>query len=366
MKLFEALKRTAENASRFLPRINGGLSPTMIAFDAGVLLVTLAAGAYFFYVSTLPDEREEVSVRVDSASLVCRVLPETDGDSLLSELGIALRVGDEVALDDGGAVSVTRAFPVSVATAGSVTVLRMTGGTVGEALREADVKYDVADELSHMAFEDAVPGMRIVHTDVQTEYNTSYKTLDYSEEAVYDDTKYNDSDPEILQQGEDGTKQVTQRIVYKDGLEVSREVVDQVVVDPAVSEITLYGSKIHYMTHYTGETRLYKKKPTAGVDGWVEMTVNYITAYTGDGRTSTGTRTGFGTIAVNTFYIPYGTEIWVPGYGYGKARDTGAFRNYKNSDGTPVNQLDIWFQSNSDANRWGRKRNVTVLVRLGK
>ena len=95
------------------------------------------------------------------------------------------------------------------------------------------------------------------------------------------------------------------------------------------------------------------------------MTMDYITAYTADTQTSTGVKPRLGTIAVNTYYIPYGTEIYVKGYGYGKAQDTGAFRNYKREDGTPVNQLDLFMNTEKECLRWGRKRNVTVLVKLG-
>ena len=93
--------------------------------------------------------------------------------------------------------------------------------------------------------------------------------------------------------------------------------------------------------------------------------MDFITAYSGDKKTSTGAKPKLGTIAVNTYYIPYYTEIYVPGYGYGKALDTGAFRNYTRSDGKRVNQLDLFMNTESECNRWGRKRNVKVLVRLG-
>ena len=221
------------------------------------------------------------------------------------------------------------------------------------------------DELSHLSFADLEPGMQIVHTDVITEYDTAYKTLEYKEEVVKDDTVYNDTKPVLLQEGQDGTKQVTYRLVYKNGVRVSREVVDQVVITPATPEIKKVGTKIHYQTHLSGEFRIYKDPPVAGKNGWVEMTMDYITAYTADTRTSTGVRPKLGTIAVNTYYIPYGTEIYVKGYGYGKAQDTGAFRNYKRADGTPVNQLDLFMNTEKECRRWGRKRNVTVLVKLG-
>lgn len=44
---------------------------------------------------------------------------------------------------------------------------------------------------------------------------------------------------------------------------------------------------------------------------------------------------------------------------------SGAFRKYKRADGTPVNQLDLWMNTEKEGRRWGRKRNVTVLVKLG-
>ena len=95
------------------------------------------------------------------------------------------------------------------------------------------------------------------------------------------------------------------------------------------------------------------------------MKMDYITAYWQGSRTATGKRPKLGTIAVNPYYIPYGTQIYVSGYGYGTAQDTGAFRNYKRADGTPVNQLDLWMNTEKEGRRWGRKRNVTVLVKLG-
>jgi len=353
------------------PEIPGGGSWRQLAVDLAVAACVLAAGIWLLVCILGPDPRVSVAIQIDGAKLNCRVFPDESVAALLEESGVDLREGDELSvapqsiLSEGMEIGVSRSFPVAVRSQNQITVLYMTSGTVGDALREAGVAYDVNDELTECAFEDVAAGMKIIHVDVQTTYTTANKTLNYKEVAQYDDDEYNDAEPVLLQAGADGTKQVTQRIVMKDGVEVSREVVDQVVITPATDEIYKYGTKIHYMTNYYGDTRIYRKKPTAGVDGWVEMKMDYITAYSSDGRTATGSHTRFGTIAVNPYYIPYYTEIWVPGYGYGKALDTGAFRKYKNPDGSLVNQLDLFFVRESDANRWGRKRNVVVLVKLG-
>ncbi|HWQ58575.1 MAG TPA: G5 domain-containing protein [Clostridia bacterium] len=365
------LKNLRRIWDKIKPELPGGSSLRLVMLDVAVVALVLAAGIWLLSSALAPEERVFVTVQVDGSAVACLAMPGETVSSLLAGNGIRLREGDELSvapeetLADGMEIVVTRSFPVAVRSQNEVVLLEMTSGTVGDALREAGVVYDVNDELTECTFSDVAAGMKIVHIDVQTAYTTAYKTLNYKEVSQYDDAVYNDTDPVLIQAGADGTKQVTQRIVTKDGVEVSREVVDQVVITPATDEIYKYGTKIHYQTNYYGDTRIYKKKPTAGVDGWVEMTMDYITAYSSDGTTSTGHHTRFGTIAVNPHYIPYYTEIWVPGYGYGKALDTGAFRKYTNPDGSLVNQLDLFFVRESDARRWGRKRNVTVLVRMG-
>lgn len=353
------------------PELPGGSTWRLVVLDVFVVLGVVASGVWLLVSMLAPEPRISVTLRFDGTTINCLALPDNTVSALLEENGVALREGDELSvapeekLSEGMEIVVTRAFPVAVRSQNTVTVLEMTSGTVGDALREANVACDVNDELSARTFADVTAGMKIIHTDVETNYVSSYKTLNYKEISQYDKDVYNDTEPVLLQAGADGTKQVTQRIVIEDGVEVSREVVDQVVITPAIDEIIKYGTKIHYMTNYYGDERIYRKKPTAGKDGWVEMTMDYITAYSSAGKTATGTYTKFGTIAVSPNYIPYYTEIWVPGYGYGKALDTGAFRKYKNPDGSLVNQLDLFFVREKDANRWGRKRNVTVLVKLG-
>ena len=157
-----------------------------------------------------------------------------------------------------------------------------------------------------------------------------------------------------------GLYQAEEGIIKKDGVEVSREVVDQIITEKAVDEIIRVGTKIRYQTNFKGETRRWKEAPKDGVNGWKSMKVDKITAYCTGTRTATGTTPKLGTIAVNTYYFKYGTQLYVRGYGYGTARDTGAFRKYTNSSGKPMNQLDLWFNSESEARRWGTKYNVTI------
>jgi len=70
-------------------------------------------------------------------------------------------------------------------------------------------------------------------------------------------------------------------------------------------------------------------------------------AYCIHGRTATGTRTKYGTIAVDPKVIPYGTKIYVPGYGWGIASDCGG--------GISGNMVDLWFPTYSQCINWGSR-----------
>lgn len=61
-----------------------------------------------------------------------------------------------------------------------------------------------------------------------------------------------------------------------------------------------------------------------------------------------------GTIAADTKYYPFGTRMYVPGYGWGVVEDRGgAIKG--------PSRIDLYFDSHSDALTWGRKKlRVTI------
>lgn len=85
------------------------------------------------------------------------------------------------------------------------------------------------------------------------------------------------------------------------------------------------------------------------------------TAYTaGSGSTTSSGRVvkrnpnGLSTVAVDPNVIPLGTSLYIEGYGYAVAADTGS--------AIKGNIVDVYFDSASECNNWGRKTvKVTVL-----
>lgn len=72
------------------------------------------------------------------------------------------------------------------------------------------------------------------------------------------------------------------------------------------------------------------------------------------GITASGTWTRKGTIAADTTRYPFGTRMYVPGYGWGTVEDVGS--------AIKGDRLDVWFSSHKRALEWGRKvLEVTVI-----
>lgn len=63
-----------------------------------------------------------------------------------------------------------------------------------------------------------------------------------------------------------------------------------------------------------------------------------------------------GAIAADTDYYPFGTRMYIPGWGWGVVTDRG--RDIKGPD-----RLDIFFNQHGQANNWGRQR-VQVDIRM--
>lgn len=66
------------------------------------------------------------------------------------------------------------------------------------------------------------------------------------------------------------------------------------------------------------------------------------------GVTASGSRARKGTIAADTRLYPFGTVMYVEGYGYGRVEDRGG--------GITGDHIDLFFREHRTAMAWGRKR----------
>lgn len=66
------------------------------------------------------------------------------------------------------------------------------------------------------------------------------------------------------------------------------------------------------------------------------------------GITASGTKAEPGTIAADTRRYPFGTIMYVPGYGYGRVEDRGG--------AIKGDHIDLFFKKHKQAVKWGKRR----------
>jgi 3D (Asp-Asp-Asp) domain-containing protein len=73
------------------------------------------------------------------------------------------------------------------------------------------------------------------------------------------------------------------------------------------------------------------------------------------GITADGTKAKKGTIAADIRKYPFGTKMYVPGYGWGEVHDVGT--------AIKGEHIDVFFPSHKDAMNWGRKYLKVIILK---
>ncbi|BCJ85066.1 ubiquitin-like domain-containing protein [Effusibacillus dendaii] len=144
-----------------------------------------------------------------------------------------------------------------------------------------------------------------------------------------------------LTPGVEGLAKVTTRIVMENGIEQERHVDKEVIKEP-VNAVVAYGTKPMVVASRSGESFAAARQMYMSATGYV-----------GGGRTATGRVAEYGIAAVDPNVIPLGTKLYIEGYGYALAADTGG--------DIRGNRIDLVFNSMGDALQFGR-RQVTVYI----
>jgi 3D (Asp-Asp-Asp) domain-containing protein len=224
--------------------------------------------------------------------------------------------------------------------------------TVGSMLKAEGITLGSDDKINIDKEAKLSKDMEIVITRVEVKTNTESIPLSFKE-VVKENSSLANTKREVVQNGRDGEKQVTTKIVYEDGTEVSREVVSEKVTISPVDKIIVQGTYPLMPVSSSGEavaySRVFKARATAY---WAVRGVGKTN--TASGKKAVRDPNGYSTIAVDPSVIPYNTKLFVEGYGFAIAADTG----------TAIigNTIDVFFNTYGEACKWGVKYvNVYVL-----
>ncbi len=277
-------------------------------------------------------------------------LKEVSPKQAVLRTGIKIGEKDEILEGRGSLpnlqiIKVIRAKPVEIDIDGKKLLISTTQRTVGEMLKSAGIKIGEKDVVTPSLNSKTYPYMKVNIETYRTETKVVKIPIPYK--TVYERNRMLEHGKVIrFKSGRDGVLEKRFIVTFLGGKKISEKEVSEKVITPAVNEIYMVGE-----ARFSGR---YIKKMT------VEATAYSPRVIETDGnpwRTATGMRSGFGIVAVDPKVIPLGSLLYVKGYGYAVAGDTGSL--------IKGNRIDVFFYSTQDAFRWGRRK-VTVYILPGR
>ncbi len=245
----------------------------------------------------------------------------------LREAGVNTGPGDVIVpppdsvLADTGRIEVRRARALTVALPDDHQVLYTLARTVGEALSAAGISVPEGSFILPSAETPVTAGMSV--RVVQLSGSNKIEREFIENDTVYRLDAALSPGETRTEQGHDGALVRRYDVSYVDGAEAGRELIDE-YYDPEPADTVIY---------YPPQSGREEPAPAAP-EGSARTLRVYATYYTpasagrdpsdpAYGITATGATVTYGIVAVDPTVIPLGTRMFIPGYGYAVAADTG-------------------------------------------
>lgn len=301
--------------------------------------------------------QKDVTVIVDGKTLRIRTQAPSV-EALLRDAGIAVDAADLVspALDTPvkgvSTVLVRHSIPVTVDVGGDRVDLDLVGDTVADALVAVGADPGSTPEVTPAPETPLAPGM-------QVEVPDAFVRVASEETAVPAPVRYEKDRTlpkgvrQVVRAGRPGKVLHVYRMIVAGGAEGQAILTASRTVTKPRPKVVVVG---------TGDPDgfspdLLRAASATPPEGGRAMQVE-ATGYSPqqpdlDYTTATGAYARRGIIAVDPDVIPLGTRVYVPGYGYAVAEDTGGA-----IDGR---RIDLCFDTVAEALVWGRRR-VTIII----
>ena len=252
----------------------------------------------------------------------------TVGEALLSQ-DMVLYLGDRIQpllgtlLTAGMHVEIQRAKPVTIQVDGRVMKTRTQARSVAQLLSAAGIEllgkdYTIPNLDAEVARDMAVRVVRVVEDWIWESEDIPFATIWRSDGALELDLQRTD------QPGRLGVRKQRVCIVYEDGEEKQRIVTDNWVERQPTTRIVSYGAKIVTQELETPDGVIrYWRKIHMLATSYTPATVGKEPDDPTYGITRLGWQARKGVVAVDPQVVNLRTEVYVPGYGFGVAADTG-------------------------------------------
>ena len=291
-----------------------------------------------------------VTIYVDGRAIETRSIHDTVGE-VIADAGIGVREGDLVShpldgpVPPDAVIRLHKARAIVIVVDGVAENVYTQVTRVGEVLDLFGVDTDAGASVSHDLGALVTDGMEIV---VSLTREVIEETVELTPPPVIrrDDHTLAPGEERVVE-GEPGRRLVRERVTYRGGVEIARELIDSEVVRAAVATEHLVGPSAG-----DGEARLVTDEYTGPYRSKLRVWATWYDATHGGkergdpdwGITATGIPLEHGICAVDPDVIPLLTHLYVPGYGPCLAADVGG--------AIKGNHIDLGFPEDHAPNPW--------------
>ena len=233
---------------------------------------------------------------------------------------------------NGDTIRVLEAEKSTALIGGTESEFWLIPGTVKDNLVMNNISYTEQDRISPGIDETVTVDTKIVVDRVTTTVEVKKEEEQPKNYVILDPSL--ESGKQEVTEGKAGEGYFKYTTTYVNGeFEGTERTVKKWITEPVDNTLRLG-------TSLTGHSGKYEATRT--------FTANTTAYWMGDNaRGAAGGRCVYGTCAVDPSIIPYGTLIWVEGYGAAVANDCGS--------GIKGDDLDLWMHSYEESCQWGRR-----------
>ena len=260
-------------------------------------------------------------------------------------------------------IAIEKAFQVTLIDGVNEKKIWSTSTTVADFLKQHEIQMNEFDRVEQKMEAVVIPNDVIQVVRVKKVTDVVEAKINFAVETRKDKGLLKGNE-KVVQEGKKGLTKSTFEITTENGKAVSRVLKSEKVVSAPTKKVMAVGTKVVTASVSRGKTSSNKATsaktttasaspaPSEGKEFYVSATAYTASCNGCSGITATGidlrSNPGLKVIAVDPSVIPLGSKVWVEGYGYAVAGDTGgAIKGMK---------IDLFMPNKDQAFGFGRKQ----------
>ena len=296
------------------------------------------------------EQAEEIFISVDgnqssiwtTEKLVKNILEEANIE-VAEQDEISIGLDTEVGADNK--IDIQKAFQLTLVDGLEERQVWSTSTTVANFLKQQGITLGELDRVEKSMEDVITPGDKVAVVRVEKVTDVVEESIDFAVEKKHDSSILKGKE-QVVTQGKKGTVERTYEVVKENGKIVTKTLQSEKVISKPTTQVVAVGTKVVTATASRNNTA------AGGKEFYVTATAYTPNCNGCSGITATGinikSNPDMKLIAVDPKVIPLGSKVWVEGYGYAIAADTGG--------AIKGNKIDILVSSKSAAKNWGRKK----------